>query len=63
MIKLDFSTVNILVQRPTHISAVATERERDRQTVTERDWLPFVCTLVHGIHAVDDHFKLTCPGA
>ena len=40
MIKLYFSTVKTLAQRPTHISAVATlllERERERQTERVRD--------------------------
>ena len=41
MIKLYFSTVKILAQRPTHISAVATvllrERDRDRQTDRQTD--------------------------
>ena len=47
MIEIAFSTVKILAQRPTHISAVATvllitktltetERERDRDRETER---------------------------
>ena len=45
MIKLYFSTVKILAQRPTCISAVATDRQtdrdrqrqRDRETETDRD--------------------------
>ena len=48
MLKLYFSTVKILAQRPTHISAVATvllinkrererPRQRDRDIKTERD--------------------------
>ena len=40
MTELYFSTVKILAQRPTHISAIATllERERERERgVSERD--------------------------
>ena len=38
MIELDFSTVKILAQRPTHISAVATvlQREREGERETHR---------------------------
>ena len=36
MIELYFSTVKILAQRPTHVSAVATILLRERER--ERDW-------------------------
>ena len=38
MTELYFSTVKILAQRPTHISAIATVLERERERgVSERD--------------------------
>ena len=53
MIELYFSTVKILAQRPTHVSAVATillrerERERERETGPKRQRQRGVLTHSH----------------